>query len=259
MPPQSIPLCTVGSQELAVLSNALIDKLNKHEVAKYACDLTKAYQQLYSTLFNKENGIIVRLESQLAVSTNVNNYLLKRPTEVEKASNDNAQYARKETIELQGFNPNIADDEVEDKVLHINSIRSENEPIYTSNDIQACHKLKNKKNVICKFVSRKRMRNVIINRKKLKDKNMKGQGVTGKLFTGESMAPTFKSLDWKCRQLKKAKMIQACWFYNGKYTAQLNNNVKKKIFHIVDLTNYLSTTVEEIDKVCQEWKDKVEG
>ena len=163
----------------------------------------------------------------------------------------------KRPLNSKDFNPNTADEEIEKNVLYIiNSIKSDDDPVLTSEDIQACHKLKNKKNVICKFVSRKRMRNVVYNRKTLKNKDLKDQGVPGKLFIVESMTPAFKSLDWKCRQLKKAAEIKACWFFNGKYTVQLNNDEKKKIFHIDDLTNCISKTEEEIDKLCQEWKDK---
>ena len=61
-------------------------------------------------------------------------------------------------------------------------------------------------------MSRKRMRNVIYSRKKLKDKDLKNHGIPGQLFIAESMAPTYKNLDWKCRQLKKDGAIKQCWF-----------------------------------------------
>ena len=51
------------------------------------------------------------------------------------------------------------------------------------------------------------MRHVINNRKKLKDMDLKENGVPGKLFISEAMCPEFKSVDWKCRQLKKAGKI----------------------------------------------------
>ena len=44
--------------------------------------------------------------------------------------------------------------------------------------------------------------------KKLKDKDLKDHGIRGKLFIAESMAPAYKNLDWKCRQLKKGGAIQ---------------------------------------------------
>ena len=116
-----------NSQEVEVLSKGQIDRLTKDELQKYANNLSKEYKKLYDRLFDENNGIIQRLESQLAVSTNINNHLVKKVIELEKASNNNAQYARKETIELRGFDPNINDKEIEGKVLHIiNSIKEDN-------------------------------------------------------------------------------------------------------------------------------------
>ena len=48
------------------------------------------------------------------------------------------------------------------------------------------------------------MRNVIYTRKKLKNKDLKCYGVPGKLFITESMTNGYKSIDWKCWQLKKS-------------------------------------------------------
>ena len=86
-----------NSQEVEVLSKGQIDRLTKDELQKYANNLSKEYKKLYDRLFDENNGIIQRLESQLAVSTNINNHLVKKVIELEKASNNNAQYARKET------------------------------------------------------------------------------------------------------------------------------------------------------------------
>ena len=47
----------------------------------------------------------------------VNSLLVKKLTAVEKTCNSNAQYTRKETIELSGSNPDTPDNEVERNVL----------------------------------------------------------------------------------------------------------------------------------------------
>ena len=98
------------------------------------------------------------------------------------------------------------------------------------------------------------MRNVVNNRKKLKGKDLKAQGVVGKLFINESMTPEYRSSDWKCRQLKKAGLITQCWFYNGGYTIE-HKGERKKIFHYTDLEAHLSLSEEEIKVLCQTWKD----
>ena len=245
-------------ERVEVLNKAQISQLNKKDLEKYAFNLSNAYSKLYDKLFNQKTGILPILESQIGVITSINNQLLKKITAVERTSNSISQYSRKETIELHGFNPETPANEVEDKVLNIiNSINNEDDySKYTPEDIQACHKLKDRSKIICKFVSRKRMRNVINNRKKLKGMDLKNQGIPGKLFINESMAPSFKGIDWRCRQLKKAKLIKECWFFNGNYTLQNLKEEKKQVSHINDILDYLGMKEEELEKICLEWKDK---
>ena len=66
---------------------------------------------------------------------------------------------------------NLSDEQIEKKVVDmLNAIKANDDPLLTEEDIHAGHKLKNKKMVICKFVSRRRMRATIKNRKNLKNK-----------------------------------------------------------------------------------------
>ena len=244
-----------------VLSKAQISLLNKNDLVKYANNLSKAYNKLFDRLFNDKTGVIPMMESQIAVIKSINDTLVKKLILVERTSNGNAQYARKETIEFHGFNPDTSVKEVEGKVLNIiNSITTNDNDntteIYTPQDIQACHKLKDKTKIICKFVSRKRMRNVVNNRKKLKGMDLSTHGIPGKLFINESMAPAYKQIDWKCRQLKKAKMIKDCWFFNGNYTLQTLDDKKNKISHTADILELLNIQEEDLDTVCNKWKDK---
>ena len=240
-----------------VLADAQIEQLNKPNLQKYTRELSQAYKKMYHSLFDPDSGIIPKLESQIAIVSNTNSLLLKKLADVERTSIGNAQYSRKETIELHGFDPKVNDNEIEAKVINIvNAIKNDDEQDITADDIQACHKLKNKKNVICKFVKRKRMRAVVYNRKKMKNKDLKEQGIPGGLFIVESMAPAFRSIDWKCRMLKKAEKIKQCWFFNGSYNIQLLNEEKKKVGHNVDLEEILLLTAEEIDAICVEMKGK---
>ena len=97
---------------------------------------------------------------------------------------------------------------------------------------------------------------MVNHRKKLKDANFRNIGIGGKLFINESMAPAFKSIDWKCRQVKKAQLIKECWFFNGNYTVQKNDESKVKISHTIDILNCLNMTEKDLDTLCNEWKDK---
>ena len=162
---------------------------------------------------------------------------------VDRRSITNSQYIRKETIELHGFDPDLSIDQVEENVLDmINKIKDEDEPAFISLDIEASHKLENKRQVMGEFISRKRTRHLITNRNQFKDKDLRHNG---KLFISESMCPEFKSIDWKCRQLKKAGKILQCWFFNGKYS--IKKMIFKSIFH-VEMVN--------INNLCEDWGDK---
>ena len=95
------------------------------------------------------------------------------------------------------------------------------------------------------------MKNVVFNHKKLKNFS-----VPGKLYISESMVPAYKSMDWKCRQLNKAGYLSSVGFSMAHTTLNLNDDeVKKKIYHVEDLVNFLTITEEEIDEICLEWKD----
>ena len=97
-----------------------------------------------------------------AVSTRVNELLMKKLEAVERTANSNAQYARKETFEVHGIPETVPDSKVEDVVINImNELKDESTPNYVACEIQACHRLANRAKVICKVVSRKRMREVI--------------------------------------------------------------------------------------------------
>ena len=92
--------------------------------------------------------------------------LLKRITNLERNALNNAQYVRRETIE----NPipqSIPNTDLENKVCLALSFTG---TTVTSDDLQACHRMKKKKKVIVKFKDRKQRNKVIFSRKELKSK-----------------------------------------------------------------------------------------
>ena len=59
--------------EFEILSKKEINSLNKDDLQKYAVRVSIAYKGMYNTLFSNENGIIPKLERQLAVALNSTN------------------------------------------------------------------------------------------------------------------------------------------------------------------------------------------
>ena len=95
--------------------------------------------------------------------------MFNKLTALEKQSNRNTQYARKESAELHSVPTNIPDKQLEGMVLSmLNDIKPPEEPAYTSTDIYACHRLRKREQVIIKFTHHKHMCAVMNRRSLLK-------------------------------------------------------------------------------------------
>ena len=257
-----MPTSPVKATDGSLLSDKTIRSMDKNQLVQYAIAVTNNYRNLHTKLFDPDNGEITKLRNDLSAALQTNNYLIGRITNLEKQCISNAQYSRKETIELSGFPETLDTKEVEGTVCALlNEIKDDDTPAYTPNDIQACHKLKDPKKVICRFVSRKRMRAAVNSRKKLKEEpiqeKLKRKGLKGKIFINESMCREIASIDWKCRQLRKAGLLDSCWFFNGKYNVVVQKEgAKTAIGHISELISLMKLNEADLNKICENWKDK---
>ena len=98
------------------------------------------------------NDKFINLESQLLVTKNVNSLLQERVIDLERQCWANAQYTRRECLEVSGIPSNVKQNELEDKLITIFKkvgcdIKSEN--------IEAGHRVETQNNVIVKFSRRK--------------------------------------------------------------------------------------------------------
>ena len=88
----------------------------------------------------------------------------------------------------------------------------------TKNDVEDCHRVsKNSKSTIVRFVNRKHCYAILskkfgtskIDRSKLRfESNVK-------LYMSENVTPYNQHLAWKCRELKRARMIHSSWSSKG--------------------------------------------
>ena len=120
----------------------------------------------------------------------------------------------------------------------------------TPDDIQACHRMKNKEKVIVKFKDRKQRNKVIFNRKELKSKEEKLRDLQfgPSLFINDSMCFENQSLFYKCWQFKNVGRLFSFWFFNNTLNVKLiENGPITKIFHIKYLENLLQVdSIEEL-------------
>ena len=108
------------------------------------------------------------LSSELGVSKNCNRLLSERIIQLERNAVNNAQYHRRESIEVSPVPASIGDEELEDSICKALSLTGHE---VIPDDLQACHRLKKKETVIVKFRFGKQKRKILIDRKDLCNKS----------------------------------------------------------------------------------------
>ena len=109
--------------------------------------------------------------------------------------------------------------------------------------------MKRRGRVILKFKDCKLRYQVMANRKKLMEKKneLKELHFEESFFLSDSMCTENHNLFYKCRQLKKAKKIYACWFFNSAINVRLmDKGPIFKIFHEYDLEELQRANVNEL-------------
>ena len=195
-----------------------------------------------SDLTNRFDDFLRRFEvvsSDLAITRNCNRLLTMRVVQLENNAVTNAQYHRRESVEVNPIPPSISDEELELNICEALSLTgNEVKP----NGLQACHRLKEKESVIVKFKCRKLKQKVLVNRKNLQNKSedLRQLKFSGKLFISESISHENHQLAYKCCQLKNAGKIHSTWFWNNAINVKLSErSIPAKIFHIIDIEKLL--------------------
>ena len=186
------------------------------------------------------------VNSNLSTTRRCNDLLLERITQLERNNLNNAQYNRRETLEINPVPSDIADDVLEQSVCQALSLTGTSVEL---DNLQACHCMRKKDRIIIKFKCRKQKHRVLLNRKTLQNKSLDltQLKISGKLFVNESMCHENHQLDYKCRQLKSAHKIHLTWFYNGSLHIKLvENGPIHKIFYLADIEKVLG--VDNLDE-----------
>ena len=195
-----------------------------------------------SDLTNWLDDFLKRFEvvsSDLAITRNCNRSLTERVVQLERNAVTNAQYHRRESVEVNPIPPSISDEELELNICEALSLTGHE---IKPNDLQPCHRLKKKKSVIVNIKWRKLKQKVLVNRKNLRNKSedLRQLKFSGKLFLSESMCHENHQLAYKCRQLKNAGKIHSTWFWNNAVNVKLSERSNPvKIFHIIDIEKLL--------------------
>ena len=120
-------------------------------------------------------------------------------------------------------------------------------------DIQACHRIKNKEKVIFKFKDRKQRNEVVFKRKELKSKtaDLRTLKLGRLLFINDSMCFENQFLFYKCRKLKNLSRLFAVWFFNNTFSVTIGESDPiSQIYHFSDLEKLLKVNnIEELINV----------
>ena len=179
--------------------------------------------------------------SELQISKTCNSLLRKQIIDLEQSSLDNAEYLRREMIEISPVPlelSNIAKRCSWQEMKYI--------PVILKHVI--LEMVKKKENDIVKFNSRKLKHKVINNRKTMKNKSKELNKLkfSNNLYISESMCAGNHSLLFKCCKLKKARKIFNTWFFSNTINVQLNQSGEiHKVYHTKDLAALLK--VNDLD------------
>ena len=168
------------------------------------------------------------------MSKTVSSLLTEQMNNVERQCWVNAQYSRRERLEVVGIPSSVNLKDLEGKVCTVfTRIGVSVKP----DDIEACHRLYNDKKTIDKFSNRKVCQQVLRVKKELKNIDPSEfnfpEGTA--IFINESLCSCYKMLWNKCKKLWEKKLIYTYFTSNGniRYRIRENGNVNT-VTHITD-------------------------
>ena len=171
-----------------------------------------------------------RLESDVQIVKTVNNNLIKQLENTERQCWANAQYSRRECLEVIGIPKTVESKDLEHTVCKVfNSIGFDIE----EDRIEACHRLTKSDRTIVKFSRRKDCQHLMRIKKGLKDLNPTNLSFPEgtKIYVNDSLCPYYRGLWNECKKLWNNKKIYSYFTVNSYFTVQLGSN-RLKLAHI---------------------------
>ena len=217
---------------MAALSESQLSKFTNKELVSHCLKIQNLNTTLKNTLDELQskveilsNAVNVLKEnaekSNTNTETNGNPELVERILNLEKDNYSTQQYSRRDSVEIFGFPENIADADLEQKAIEL----FEEVGVITSPDqIQACHRLYDKKRTIVKFCNRKTADQILAARGQLKGFDSTKINLPGKikLYINYSLCPYYRMIHGKLKSLYNDKHIFSFWVSNGSVRYRVN-------------------------------------
>ena len=219
-------------------TEAVLNKLTKPELVQL---LLKTEATLGSQITDLSKEIkdtltyLKKLEADIAVVKTVNDRLVERVINTERQCWENAQYSRRDTLEIVGIPNSVGNSVLEETVRDVfKKIGVE----IDERDVQACHRLKEKERTIVKFVNRKDCLQILRVKKDLKslDPTELDFPENTKIFINESLCPYYRGIWNKCKKLRAIQKIHQFYTISGLIRVKLEETGPSRIItHMVDL------------------------
>ena len=181
------------------------------------------------------NSSFKRLESDIQIVRTVNNNLLKQVENTKRQCWANAQYLRRECMEVIGIPKTVESKDLEHIVYKVfNSIGFDIE----KDRIEDCHHLTKSDRTIAKFSQRKDCQHLMCIIKGLKDLNPTNLSFPEgtKIYVNDNLCPYYRGLWNECRKICNNTKICSYFTANGTVRIkQVENGPYKGITHINDL------------------------
>ena len=155
------------------------------------------------------------------------------------------QYERRSNIEIAGISEDIDQQHLEKKIIEIGKAVDIK---VSSNDIQACHRLKKSRrannqnrprNIIVRFVNRKTAESFLAKWKQINDLNKENLGIgNSTIYVNNNLCPYYKFLWGQVKNLFNHDVVKRFWTFNGTINYALTENGPGvKVLHLDDLKN----------------------
>ena len=140
---------------MAAYTEEALSKLSKPELVAITLKMSQRMEALNDSILEEVkqiNSNFKLLESDLSITKNANTLLHKRLISMERQCWANAQYSRRECIEVAGIPSSVADGDLKTTVCNI---AAKINTKLSSCDIQACHRNGKQGVTIVKFSNRR--------------------------------------------------------------------------------------------------------
>ena len=226
---------------MEALSEESLNKLTKPEIVAAYMNLQTKMTKMESNMINevrKLNGNLEKLRSELDVTKNVNSLLSDRLTSLERQCWANAQYSRRECVEISGIPKSVEDNALESTSCKIfDKVGME----INQNHIEACHRAGRQGNAIVEFTRRKDCQHLLKIKKDLSKLTFEDINLARdtKIFVNQSHCAYYRVLSSKSKALHKMGLIFGYFVSNGTIKIRKQENDPTiSITHVSDFEKY---------------------